>query len=289
MRRTFSTEILFAIITISMILGSCTTSSDVATNSIIQKRKYTKGYFFANKKKSKELTNTKIKRLKPNPVINPLSEPNSGKLLELNRSDFTNSLTASTNKFDQHNALVREANKNKPIIDGCDIIVLHSGYEIEARIVRITDTQVSYKMCNNPNGRDFSKSTNEIKEIRYADGAIKSFVEEKQETTKGDPNENMNANINLDQSTKGASFKSIDSSKKLGLAILLCAVLGAIGAHRFYLGKKKSGLAMAALTALNIVLIFIGTISLVVWSLILSMIILVWIVVDLITLIIKAL
>lgn len=53
--------------------------------------------------------------------------------------------------------------------------------------------------------------------------------------------------------------------KSTGVAYLLCIFLGAVGAHRFYLGRSGSGIAQLALWLLGWVTFFIAWIPLGIW------------------------
>ncbi len=54
-------------------------------------------------------------------------------------------------------------------------------------------------------------------------------------------NANANANTNVNQNTVGTAGTGISAKSKM-VTLILAIVLGAIGAHRFYVGKTGSGI-----------------------------------------------
>lgn len=58
------------------------------------------------------------------------------------------------------------------------------------------------------------------------------------------------------------------NQKSKAVAALLCFFLGALGVHRFYLGKTGSGIAILVLSILGPFLFFVPTIVVGIWVLI---------------------
>ena len=51
-----------------------------------------------------------------------------------------------------------------------DIIVLRDATEIEAKVIEVTDSQISYKRFDNPDGPMYRKNTSDVLFVKYANG-----------------------------------------------------------------------------------------------------------------------
>lgn len=110
----------------------------------------------------------------------------------------------------------------------CDLIILRSGQEIQAKVLEVGQTEIKYKNCDNQNGPTFSLNKSEVFMIKYPNGTSTVIEESKDNST----NVTVNVNTNSD---------SISSGKSLLVAGLLWFFLGLLGFHRFYLGHIGMG------------------------------------------------
>lgn len=56
-----------------------------------------------------------------------------------------------------------------------DIIVLRDATEIEAKVIEVTDAQISYKRFDNPDGPLYRKNTSDVLFVKYANGTKEVF------------------------------------------------------------------------------------------------------------------
>jgi len=147
------------------------------TSCIIQKRNYTKGYFVQWKNScinTKENTlqtyrNAK-KKNKPETVLLPSpSETLQNKNVSLN-------VSASILQIKKPNPVFTGT---KTFIDNCDTIVFRDSIKIKAKVIEITQDQIKYKKCNNPDGPIFSVSKSKIAYVKYTNGQQEDFTAEK--------------------------------------------------------------------------------------------------------------
>ena len=56
-----------------------------------------------------------------------------------------------------------------------DLIVLRDATEIEAKVIEVTDSQISYKRFDNPDGPMYRKNTSDVLFVKYANGTKEVF------------------------------------------------------------------------------------------------------------------
>ena len=110
----------------------------------------------------------------------------------------------------------------------CDIIILRNGEELQAKVIEISDIEIRYKMCSNPDGPVFVKLSSEVFMIKYPNGT-KTVIPEKSRASQ-------------EPTIKPATTKTPVTNKKQIVAVILCALVGLFGAHRFYLGHFGMGM-----------------------------------------------
>ncbi len=252
---------LFFILLIILIITSCSTSDKVASNNLIQKRKYTDGFYLKglaaefNVNKMNQYLDFEVNRpVLENEIYNACreSEANDNEVASLNQFDYVSILDNSilenelTNyklnylagkivntKLKKIEKKVKKDNSWRSKIEmaaDCDVIHFRDGTEIEAKVTEVTDYEIKYKLCNNLDGPTFTKRADVIFKIKYANGQDQLF------------NADTNANTN-DYETVSESLGMEEGEKSQSIAIALWALsfIGICGLHRFYLGHIGTG------------------------------------------------
>lgn len=225
------TYLLTAAVFVSLFLASCATSSDVASSSLIQKRKYRKGFFIASLNKSK-----KYEKKNPNQRIEEFPVLAARNLETASNEREPAVLSSPATPVEIYSAPEKSAEQ----ISDCDIIVLTNGEEIEAQVIEITESVVRYKKCDRLNGPTYEKNRDNIVLIRYPDGSKDMFNNEK-------VNESRESNWEDDANEAGEDVNRATNDLPLGdksqpLALGLCFFIGYLGIHRFYLGYVGIGI-----------------------------------------------
>jgi len=243
-------KILYFLIT--LFLFSCSTSSDVVSHNLIQKRKYNKGYFYKKHQNSKTdyhnsnnsdaiifkpsmsnlLLNEQIATNNSNSLLTASAESNISKTEIIEES----LIKLKKIKINQKkiNKLLKRINKktqnNNPIlsqlISPCDVVIMMDGSEVTAKILEITPYEIKYKNCNNLEGPTFTKSLSTVFKIKYANGTSQMM-------------NNTQNNYADDNDILGLGLE--EGEKSQSIAIALWFFLGIIGVHRFYLGHIGLG------------------------------------------------
>jgi TM2 domain-containing membrane protein YozV len=112
----------------------------------------------------------------------------------------------------------------------CDVLIMKSGEEIEAKILEVGEKEIRYRACDNPDGPIMVVSTSRVFKIKYSNGTS--------QVVNGD-----DSRVNDDPILGSTSGKS-----QL-VAFVLCFFFGWIGVHRFYLGY--TGIAIIQLLTLG--------------------------------------
>ena len=243
---------VFPIFLILFLILSCSTSTDVVSNSRIQKRKYNKGLFVKKSSKNQHAAFAKLNSTtNSNPsTIKPNLLKDCSKLIASNNNiSFTNSIHIETlikefssannlnineNKISKvSNIISRHINKNRNILNtlvDCDLIIMTDGSEVRAKILEITQYEIKYKNCNNLEGPTFTKFLKDIFKIKYANGTDELITNPSQININNNSSNNSTYSLDLEEGEKSQS-----------IAIALWFLLGAIGVHRFYLGHVGIG------------------------------------------------
>jgi TM2 domain-containing membrane protein YozV len=110
----------------------------------------------------------------------------------------------------------------------CDLIILRNGNEISAKVLEVGQNEVKYLLCENLNGPTYTKNKSEILKIKYVNGTSTIFEQSNQQNSSNSNNPLVNNSDN-------------PNDKNLLVAIILWALLGVLGIHRFYLGHIGIG------------------------------------------------
>ena len=252
---------------VTLILFSCSTSSDVVSHNLLQKRKYNRGYFYKkyqNQKKSIHNSNyndvininslLSNSMLKEKTAINTANSPltasrdaNISKTDELNESIFKiKKINVSQKKVNKLVKKIHKKTQNHPIlsqiISPCDILIMMDGSEISAKILEITPYEIKYKNCDNLEGPTFTKSLSTVFKIKYANGTSQMMNNTQDNYT--DDNDFLGLGL-----TEG-------KSQEIALGLFAFCLIGVFGVYRMYLGYWGLGI----LHFLTAGFCFIGTI-----------------------------
>lgn len=128
---------------------------------------------------------------------------------------------------------LNKTNKNPEQQDSdCDVIILRNGNDISVKVSEVGSYEVKYRMCDNLNGPIFTKNKSEIFMIKYSNGTSTVF------------NEATSYNDNIVSQTNNyiTPPDANSTDRNYLVALVLWALLGGIGIHRFYLGYVGIGI-----------------------------------------------
>jgi hypothetical protein len=66
--------------------------------------------------------------------------------------------------------VIEDTIETKPVENKCDTIVFNNGKRILAKVNTVDKVKVTYKLCNNLDGPDFSHETYLVNKLQFADG-----------------------------------------------------------------------------------------------------------------------
>jgi hypothetical protein len=178
-------NILFLFL-VGILVFSCTSSS-LTDGSIITKRRYNKGWhvnlshhrsenlttgFGFERSMAPELRDSSTNNVAP--VSDLESVENSSNKKSTIENDSLN--TVPSNAAINYNNLASIASANAEITDSlenkCDTIVFKDGKRILAKVQTIDKNKICYKLCNNPDGPDFSHETSLIEKLQFPNGTV---------------------------------------------------------------------------------------------------------------------
>jgi hypothetical protein len=157
-------RILPLVILLSLILSSCSLT--------FEKRHYRKGYhtdIVANHKRQVRPTES----VRINSQIVQVNQAETPVIIKDPTVDV-NLQTIEKVNFTKNNTQVKTTTKSKFIpnlkLADCDVITLKNGEEIEALIVKISDTEIEYKKCNNKEGPSYIVKSSDVLLIKLKNG-----------------------------------------------------------------------------------------------------------------------
>ena len=233
-----------------LVLFSCSSSNDVVSNRLIQKRKYNKGFHLKSfNKKNNNLVNLVLKKNNDfnNLIISEQTKTTSSRTYPLFASTENidqidkNSIENLIQKYSSisgtklsEKRVKKISNKLQPIINykndlsiNCDLLIMTDGSEVSAKILEITQYEIKYKNCDNLDGPTFVKSLSSVFKIKYANGSSQVI------------NNNFQNNSNNNNDTLGLGLEEGEKSQSIALGLWF--FLGLLGVHRFYLGHIGTG------------------------------------------------
>jgi transcriptional regulator of met regulon len=169
-------------------LIACNSSNSVTSKRGIQKRKYTKGYHSSlawrkirkeSKSTEKDFYKLNIDKSALEEVLNknsldPQRETNRAIYASADNSPALFTKDIKTEITDINNGLQQLEDTSK-----CDLLIMKSGIEIDAKVLEVGTDEIRYKKCDNINGPTFTKNNKEIFMIKYANGSKSLFNEDK--------------------------------------------------------------------------------------------------------------
>lgn len=203
-------RILPLIIVLSFILSSCSLT--------FEKRHYRKGYhtdIVANHKRS-TLTHESVtknnypvqvsKSETPVLVKDPTVDIKLKKIEKVNHTKNNTQLKSTTKS---------QFIPNLKLAD-CDVITLKNGEEIEALIVKISDTEIEYKKCNNKEGPSYIVKSSEVLLIKLKNG--ENYI----------PKESSNTNTSTNNTSKSGGDSPVVNILSIAFAVLgfILTILG---------------------------------------------------------------
>ena len=228
------------IFVLTQLMISCSTTDNVVSSSIIQKRKYNNGYY----------VNSFSKKIKiSNPKINSDNEINANTLTYLaNQEKFENKeieqkednsdylfasigedpiIVSKDNNLDlvkKHKIKNSKYIVSKDTLEECDEIILKKGDIISAKVLEVGVNELKYKKCNNLLGPTYSILKSEVFMIRYTNGN-KDFFNKKSSVNSN----NSVSNNASDRQTEPFSIVSISSGVfGLFIGLVLSALAGTL-------------------------------------------------------------
>ena len=159
----------------------------------------------------------------------------------------------------------------KSYFDGCDVIVLKSGEEINAKVTEIGTSEIKYKKCDNPDGPLYTVSKSEVFMIKYSNGT-KDMINSANGSTQNNSNNNPPPQNNYTQPKSNES----NGSEVWGIVAFICGLVGLLvfpipfGVVALIFGavgvnKKLKGLAIAGVI-LGFIDIVVGLIILLAYA-----------------------
>lgn len=223
---------------LSSIVSSCGTTDHVVSGNLIQKRKYNSGWYLSSFAKKTNITtsqenadthhHTTLTSQKLS-VNNGAYEPTTSKPLE---PDFSQTSASTGKPAVSHYKAINKYERLSVQENECDIIILKNGQEIRAKVLEVGQTEIRYKMCDNPEGPTFTKSKSEVSSIKYPNGT----------STEISPLDDYAPAPSQDDTSGYTAAGTGASGKSQIVALLLCIIIGIVGIHRFYLGYIGIGI-----------------------------------------------
>lgn len=178
------TVYVLASIFITALISSCSSSNNVVSNSLFQKRKYSKGWHsnkkLSSNKSTKIIQSDEITSDKPLKNEIPLVKQKELKLIITNEtvqlpSDKKELILVRDDAVGEHLELDTQPLFNS---NGCSKIIRKNGEKIEAIILEVGENYINYKMCGDENGRSYLIPKSSVFRIKYANGDSEVFNEE---------------------------------------------------------------------------------------------------------------
>ena len=207
----------------------------IISSCSIEKRIHRSGYHLTWNKSNKSTNSAKIEKSTENntaflSVDNlEIKRINQGEIIPVRVRKEINPASVNLRK-EKINKFVSER-KQISFNTECDLIILKTGEEIQAKVLEVGQDEIKYKNCDNLEGPTFSKSKTEVFMIKYPNGTSTVIEESKNSSSGITVNVNTNSNSDSDNS----------SNKSMVIAVILWFFLGLLGIHRFYLGHIGMG------------------------------------------------
>ncbi|MBI2279397.1 MAG: DUF308 domain-containing protein [Bacteroidetes bacterium] len=230
-----STKLIYAIAIILIVstISSCS-SEKVISSSLIQKRKYMKGFNIENRNnfnQNIQITdaNSSLEKKSTNSSNQNFNEPI---IADNNLKDEL--FTESINKYG--NLLQKRKNDDK-----CDEIVLRNGDILSVKVEEVGVNEIKYKKCTNLSGPTYSVLKDNVFLIKYANGDKDVFKLETKEEVKKEAYFPKNSEV------LPGSEDDVDNSKKYSGIGIASLVIGLFAYSVFLYLSILVGIAMSVL------------------------------------------
>lgn len=221
---------------------SCTTSSQVASNKNIQKRKYRSGLFVQNQKKTK----TNIKRQK-------LNEKSLKRLVveKQNISDTQPLLIASTEPIYytipdtnlSHKTSSPKAKEDTIPKNTYDILMMENGDEIKCKVLEISSSEIKYKKIELLDGPTYTSSTSKVFMIQFANGT-RELIRKDNASFTSEPSKKSQTSTQVSPETKSQDSRPNYMDEPNEEPQKLSAVFGVLSLISGILGFFVAGLLL---------------------------------------------
>ena len=245
MKTNLLSKLIFGIMIFSLAISSC--SRSINGIQIVREKKI----------KTSESNSSGITKKEINPTKNE-TEFDSNRIAQQKNNDET--LTASSEKTNSDiinptaPSITNNNSGNFKIdwsgnnLEECDVIVLKTGEEVNAKVTEVGQEEIKYKKCENLSGPTYSINKSEVFMIKYSNGT-KDIISPSNSTTQNSTAPN-NGNSKNKTEKSGSEFAGLISFifGIVGLIVLpipfgiVAMILGAIG-----INKKLKGFAITGL------------------------------------------
>ena len=146
-----------------------------------------------------------------------------------------------------------------PSKDACDVIVLKSGEEINAKVSEVGTSEIKYVKCDNLNGPSYSIKKSDVFMIKYANGT-KDIINTPATENSNNTQNNTQSNNQNNSSGYHSSASDAGTGGAVGLVSLLISIIGlfvltivvepiaiVIGIIGLFTDKKNKGFAIAGI------------------------------------------
>lgn len=260
------------LLSLSILMFSCSVNDQVFNKGIIQNRKYTKGASLVPKQY------VDIAEISDNAIIETKIESNEQKpnfntkksIVASNEKTPTNKTFVLNRPAENGVSEYIETTQTKPI---CDEIILRDGTIIEGRVLKITDTQIIYLTCDQAK-QEVVIEKNSVFLIKYYTGDNEvvtpfndSIVNQVNKPESNLEKQNLNTTDQMASASISLGFISVICTlllSALGGAVLglLAIIFGLIGIGNIgSSGRKKTGVVQAALG----ILFGVASIAIFIW------------------------
>lgn len=186
------------ILLLALISSSCSTS-----NSFIQKRKYTKGYYInafdksVSTKKNNQTNNFYEKSIEKDEIDEiPLITSTNNKFIETPKVVFSSNNSSIEKNQTYFGSKSNKKSKHIAYDEKCDEIIKKDGTIIEAKVKHIDVNTITYLKCKSSSDREYTISKDDIAVIKYGDGEVEIFDSKKSETNSTSRSNNPNEMYN---------------------------------------------------------------------------------------------
>lgn len=251
------TVYVFVSIFITALISSCSSSNNVVSNSLFQKRKYTKGWHINKNNISSNESNTTIQSkniTSSNPIKNEIDLVKQKELKLINENE-----TVQLPSDKKEIILVRDYVSDPPLElkfqqllnpSECSEIIRVNGKTTKAIILEVGVNSIKYKKCSDKYGNSYRIPKSSVYMIKYENGDTEVFNEEGkiEETKAGSDNQRNDKEGNV--------------LKVLGILFI---IIGLVGGFLSFAAVPLGG--TSSILGIFILLLILGLIFLIVGKL----------------------